>query len=293
MRIVVTGTNGQLVQSLLFLARSRQIEVIPVGRPDLDLLRPSNIFSVFERMKPDVVVSAAAYTAVDRAESEPEIAAAINSIGAEAVAEAADRVGVPVIHLSTDYVFDGKKDGSYRESDVTGPLSVYGRTKLDGENRVAAVARNHTILRTAWVYSPFGSNFLKSMLRIAETQASISVVGDQFGCPTSALDIADAIFKISDRLLNAPASELNGVFHVTGSGEATWAEFAKEIFVQSDRLGGPSAEVVPIASEEYNAIAVRPRNSRLSAAKLLKIYGTCLPEWRDSLGSTLRILLKR
>lgn len=292
MRVVVTGKNGQLVQSLLSRIPSKNIEVIAIGRPELDLLRPSNIFPILSLSRPDIIVSAAGYTAVDQAEEDVETAFAINAVGAEAVATAAARLRVPLIHLSTDYVFDGKKKGLYFETDIPGPLSVYGKSKLEGEKRVAAATSNYAILRTAWVYSPYGTNFLKTMLRIAETRSLVHVVGDQSGCPTSALDISEAIFKISDRLLNDASPQLNGIFHVSGVGETTWAEFAKEIFYQSSKLGGPTAEVVPISSEEYPTLAFRPANSGLSGKKLFDTYRLTLPEWRYSVDAALRLLLK-
>lgn len=292
MRIAVTGKQGQVVQSLLSLAPSRDIDVLAIGRPELDLSEPSGILRALEATRPDIVVSAAAYTAVDKAESEPEAAFAVNAAGAGAVSEAAAKLGIPVIHLSTDYVFSGEKPAPYLETDPTGPISVYGRTKLEGELRVAAANSDHVILRTAWVYSPFGANFVKTMLRLAETRDELRVVADQRGCPTSALDIADAIFAIAALLKTDADPLLRGTFHLTGSGEANWAEFATEIFAQSQAEGRRGATVTPITTAEYPTPARRPANSRLSGDKLAAIYGIRLPDWRRSTEIAVKAILK-
>ncbi|RUV09947.1 dTDP-4-dehydrorhamnose reductase, partial [Mesorhizobium sp. M7A.T.Ca.TU.009.01.3.1] len=194
MRLVVTGRDGQVAASLLEAGQAAAgVEVIAIGRPQLDLARPDTVIEAIAAAKPDIVVSAAAYTAVDQAEDEPDLAFAVNAAGAGEVAQAASRLGVPVIHLSTDYVFDGTKDAAYVETDATAPRSVYGASKLAGEQAVASANPRHLILRTAWVYSPFGKNFVKTMLRLAADRDEIAVVADQWGNPTSALDIADAI----------------------------------------------------------------------------------------------------
>ena len=194
MRILVTGRQGQVVSSLIEAAAGRpRLEIIAAGRPELDLADPASVHAAIQAARPDIVVSAAAYTAVDQAEDEPEIAAAINERGAGAVAAAAAGIGAPVIHLSTDYVFSGGGERPYREDDPAAPIGVYGATKLAGERAVAAANPRHLILRTAWVYSVYGKNFVKTMLRLAADRDSLSVVADQWGNPTSAHDIADAI----------------------------------------------------------------------------------------------------
>ena len=292
MRIAVTGKQGQVVQSLLAMAPAHGVELIAIGRPDLDLTDPASVLPALAAAQPDVIVSAAAYTAVDKAESEAELAHAVNAIGAGAVAEAASALGVPVIHLSTDYVFSGGKPSPYAETDSTGPISVYGNTKLEGELRVAAGNTNHVILRTAWVYSPFGANFVKTMLRLAESRDELRVVADQRGCPTSALDIAEAVIAIATRLSADADPALRGTFHLTGNGEATWAEFAQEIFARSKALGGKSANVVPITTAEYPTPARRPANSRLSGEKLAETYGIRLPDWKRSTDVVIEAILK-
>lgn len=214
MRIAVTGKHGQVVSALLERGPAADVEIVSVGRPELDLADPASIRAVLSQIKPDAIVSAAAYTAVDKAESEEALAFAINAEGPTAVAEVAKELGVPVVHLSTDYVFPGDKQGLYVETDATGPVSAYGRSKLAGEVGVAAANSNHAILRTAWVYSPFGANFVKTMLRLAETRDALNVVADQHGTPTSALDIADAVIAIAKRLSVDPDLRQIGRAHV-------------------------------------------------------------------------------
>jgi dTDP-4-dehydrorhamnose reductase len=279
-RLAVTGREGQVAASLIEAARGRDdIEVVAVGRPALDLARPDTVFAALEAARPDVVVSAAAYTAVDQAEDEKDLAFAVNATGAGKVAEAAARLGVPVIHLSTDYVFDGAKDGAYVETDATAPLGVYGASKLAGEQAVAAANPRHLILRTAWVYSPFGRNFVKTMLRLAGDRDEISVVADQWGSPTSALDIADAILHAAARVVGDRNFTAFGIYHLAGTGETNWSGFARHILDTSKALGGSRATVREIATSDYPTRARRPANSRLSSAKFAGVFGWQAPEW--------------
>jgi dTDP-4-dehydrorhamnose reductase len=241
-RLIVTGRDGQVVRALLERgALTGSFEVVALGRPLLDLGDPQGIGPALEQARPDVIVSAAAYTAVDRAEADAAAAHAVNAIAPGRIAATADALGVPLVHLSTDYVFDGTKTAPYREADPVGPASVYGRTKLAGERAVAEATGNHVVLRTAWVYSPFGRNFLKTMLQLAESRERIDVVDDQLGNPTSALDIADGILAVAGNLLDSGDAALRGVFHMTGAGSASWADFAAEILAVSARHGGPAA----------------------------------------------------
>ncbi|MDH7808115.1 MULTISPECIES: dTDP-4-dehydrorhamnose reductase [unclassified Rhizobium] len=289
MRLAVTGKNGQVVSALQALA-GPDLEIVALGRPELDLARPDTVFKALREAKPDVVVSAAAYTAVDKAESEPDIAFAVNRDGAKAVARAANDIGVPVIHISTDYVFDGTKTTAYVENDPTGPASVYGRSKLEGEQAVSESTDNYAVLRTAWVYSEYGSNFLKTMLRLSESRDQINVVADQFGCPTSATDIAVGIVSIARKLATDPASHLRGVFHMSGTGETNWAGFAKQIFEFSAENGGKSMIVNDITTAQYPTPARRPANSRLDCSKLEEVYGIRLPEWQTSTRAVMAAL---
>ncbi|MGP4672532.1 dTDP-4-dehydrorhamnose reductase [Agrobacterium salinitolerans] len=281
MRLAVTGKNGQVVSALLALA-SAELEIVALGRPELDLAQPETVLKALREVKPDAVVSSAAYTAVDKAESEPDIAFAVNRDGARAVAQAASDLGIPLIHLSTDYVFDGAKDTAYVESDPTGPTSVYGRSKLEGERAVSEATDNYVVLRTAWVYSEYGNNFVKTMLRLSENRDEINVVADQFGCPTSANDIAAAVVTIARKLVEDASAPLRGVFHLSGSGETNWANFAKQIFAFAEEDGGKSMIVNDITTAQYPTPARRPANSRLDCSKLEEVYGIKLPSWQTS-----------
>jgi dTDP-4-dehydrorhamnose reductase len=291
-RIIVIGREGQVARALIERAPVHDASVISLARPVLDLADPSGVTEAIAGIEGDLIVNAGAYTAVDQAESEPQIAQAVNGAGAGAVASAAAAMKVPVIHLSTDYVFDGTSPRPYREDDEVRPLGVYGSSKLLGEQSVAEEAPDHVILRTAWVYSPFGKNFLKTMLRLAENRDEIAVVSDQVGAPTSALDIADGIIAVGRNLLDRPHEKaLRGTFHMTGSGCATWAEFAVEIFKQSAHFGGPGARVRLISTAEYPTPARRPPNSRLDCTKLARAHGVTLPDWRSSLQPCIKRLV--
>jgi dTDP-4-dehydrorhamnose reductase len=284
LKIAVTGKSGQVVTALLERGPAREHEIVALGRPELDLADPQGVRAALAAARPDAVVSAAAYTAVDKAESEEDEAQAINALGAGAVALAAAELGVPLVHLSTDYVFDGTADRPYRENDPTGPVGAYGRTKLAGEDMVlAAHPANAAILRTAWVYSPFGGNFVKTMLRLAADRDGLRVVGDQQGNPTSALDIADGAMTVLENLARDPEPALRGVFHMTARGETTWAAFAEAIFAASAARGGPAAKVTAIPTSEYPTPATRPANSRLDCALLAERHGVILPDWREAL----------
>lgn len=279
MRIVVTGREGQVVSCLIEAAAGRpDINVVALGRPELDLAQPVTISATIAAAAPDLVVSAAAYTAVDQAEDEPDLAYAINSDGAGAVAAAAAALNVPVIHLSTDYVFAGDLDRAYVETDPTGPTGVYGASKLAGEKAVAAANPRHLILRTAWVYSAYGKNFLKTMLRLAETRAELGVVADQWGNPTSAHDIADGILEIAAQLRANPKFDAWGIYHLAGTGETNWSGFARYILETSCKRGGPYAAVNDIATSAYPTKARRPANSRLDTSKLAaRFQWSCRP----------------
>ncbi len=288
MRIAVTGKAGQVVTSLIERGAAAGHEVIALGRPELDLAEPASVARALEVAVPDAIVSAAAYTAVDKAESESGLTHAVNGAGAGAVAETAKMLGVPLVHISTDYVFDGTLDRPYVESDPTGPSGVYGASKLAGEQAVlAAHGDNSAVLRVAWVYSPFGANFVKTMLRLAGDRDEVSVVADQLGNPTSALDIADGIIRVATNMVSSSYPELRGLFHMTGSGEASWADFAEAIFAASAALGGPSARVKRITTADYPTPAKRPANSRLDCSLIAKAHGVILPDWRQSLESVM------
>lgn len=294
MRLLISGRNGQLARSLAERAAAdASVDLITLGRAELDLERLETIAPAIRSISPDVVLNAAAYTAVDLAEDEPQRAFRINSEAAGELAAAAREAGAPVIQVSTDYVFDGKAENAYSESAPTNPLGVYGRSKLEGEKRVAAANSDHLIVRAAWVYSPFGRNFVNTMLGLARDRDHLSVVDDQWGNPSSALDLADGLLAILRRWRERPGLGFGHIYHLTGAGSTTWCRFASEIMECSSRLGGPSAEVRPISTADWPTRARRPANSRLDCSKFAGDFGYSAPDWRASTADTVRRLLDR
>ena len=288
MRIVVTGKVGQVVTALQAqAARYDDIELITLGRPDIDLADLSSLEAPIKAANPDVILSVAAYTAVDKAESEPELAQTINGDAPGELARLAASLNIPILHLSTDYVFAGDKDEVYLETDPTGPVSVYGRTKLSGEDKIKAETDNYVILRTAWVYSPYGNNFVKTMLRLGASRDEVGVVSDQLGCPTYAPEIARALLAIARQVVNDPDPILRGTFNLTGQGETSWAGFAEAIFEEATDTLGRTVRVNAIPTSAYPTPAKRPANSRLSGAKLDEVYGLQLDPWGVSLKTCL------
>jgi dTDP-4-dehydrorhamnose reductase len=290
MKVLVTGSSGQLARSLLERASSwSNFEVVAVGRPELDLEIRGSAERVIAAAAPDVVINASAYTAVDEAEDEPERAFRVNADGAGEVAAAAFNAGAPIIQISTDYVFDGQSNAPIREDTPTSPLGVYGASKLGGEEQVRAANPQSLILRTSWVYSPFGQNFVKTMLRLARERDDIAVVDDQIGCPTSALALAEALLGAA-RLWSS-GQDRSGTYHLAGRGRCSWADFAEEIFRISYALGGPSANVRRIATPDFPTRARRPPNSTLDSGKFERRFGYALPDWRDSLAPVVELLV--
>lgn len=295
MRIAVTGKSGQVVSALVERGAAAGHEVVAICRPEFDLAEVTDATAALAAARPDVIVSAAAHTAVDRAESEAELAHAINARGAGAVARAGAALGVPVIHLSTDYVFDGSKTSAWVESDPVAPLGVYGASKLAGEEAVLSSGARAVVLRVAWVFSPFGANFVKTMLRLAESRDRLGVVADQIGAPTSAFDIADAVLTIATTLIARPDDPLlTGVFHMGAGGpDASWADFAEAIFAGAAARGHEAPVVDRIPTSAYPTPAKRPAQSRLESSKLAAVHGIRLPDWRKSLDVVLDRLLPR
>ena len=284
MKVLVTGRHGQLAQSLNERGSDHpQLELLFAARPDTDLSIPGSVAAAIAAARPDVVINAAAYTDVDRAEDEPEFAHRINADGAGEAARAAADIGAPIIQLSTDYVFDGKKTEPYVEADPTNPQNVYGASKLAGEERVRSANARHLILRTSWVVSPFGRNFVKTMIDAARSRDVLTVVDDQHGRPTSALDLADALFTIIHQWSVGGEGGLGRTYHIAGTGQASWFDLAGEIMNESRRLGGPSAEIRPIPSSDWSVRAQRPLNSVLDTSRFEQDFHTALPSWRRSL----------
>jgi|CXWL01.1.fsa_nt_gi dTDP-4-dehydrorhamnose reductase len=288
--LVIGGPNGQVAGALRALDRP-DFCVTALGRPQADLSKPETLANALAVTMPDVVVCAGAFTAVDLAESQPENAHRINAEGAGALAALCAGRGVPLIHLSTDYVFDGAKETPYAETDAPDPTGAYGRSKLAGERAVAAAGGAYVIVRTAWVYAATGKNFVRTMLRLAKTHERIGVVDDQRGCPSYAGHIAEAVARIAQGLVQQPGDAAGyGVFHVTGAGICTWRGFAEAIFEGARARGGPHAAVEPLTTAQYPTPAHRPANSALACDKLAGVYGVRLPPWRAGLEQCLDLI---
>lgn len=291
MRVLVTGREGQLVRCLVERAAGwPEIELMFAGRPETDLLVPGSVARAIAAQRPNAVVNAAAYTAVDQAEHEPDQAFRINADAAGEAAAAARSIGVPVIQLSTDYVFDGEGEGAYAETSPTAPLGVYGRSKLAGEEQVMRGQPDSVILRTAWVYSPFGRNFVKSIMTASDQRDRLTVVDDQRGSPTSALDLADAILRVLDEWRRGRRTGLGETYHVAGTGETSWCVLAEEIVRHRQTLGLPAPQIVPIATADWPTRARRPRNSVLDSSKFERDFGHRLPDWRASVATVVERL---
>jgi dTDP-4-dehydrorhamnose reductase len=287
--ILVFGGNGQLGRELARMARERRIPFCALPRAQADISDAQAVAEAFAAHSPTVVVNAAAYTKVDLAEREPEAAMLGNAKGPQVLAQACARSGIPLVHVSTDYVFDGAKTAPYVEDDPIAPISAYGRSKAAGEAAVRATAPCHLILRTAWVYSEFGSNFLKTMLRLARERDELRVVADQHGSPTSTRDLANAILTAAPRLLNDP--DLAGTYHFTGAGITSWHGFGERIVAAQAPFTGRNPKVVPISTEEFPAPARRPKNSALDCTHFTRSFGVAPRPWQDETDAVVRALV--
>ena len=287
-RVLILGANGQVGRELQ--RTFPDTDLIACDRRQADLANPAQLRDLVRRSKPEIVLNAAAYTAVDRAETDRDAAIDINADAPRVLAEEARRLGALLIHYSTDYVFDGSKDAPWREADAPNPLNVYGASKLAGEQAVREIGGRHLIFRTSWVYGPHGKNFLQTMLRLAGERDRLSVVNDQTGAPTPSIVIADATRTIVDSVFAraaGPESDWSGLYHMTCSGSTTWYGFASEIFARAGSLVTSVPEVLPITSNDYPTPAKRPRNSVLSNEKLAAHFGVCLPAWEEALDDVL------
>ncbi|WP_372619422.1 dTDP-4-dehydrorhamnose reductase [Falsiroseomonas sp.] len=292
MRILVAGREGQVARALLARLAPEGHELTALEPPELDLTSRESIAAAMTAASPDLVVNAAAYTAVDRAEDQPELAQAVNATGAGWLAEAAAARGAPFVHFSTDYVFDGLKGAPYVEGDAVNPLGAYGATKEAGERAVLAANPRSVVIRTAWVCSADGANFLKTMLRLAQEREELRIVADQRGAPTFAADLAEAVARMAPRLLAAPAGdEAFGLFHLTGAPHTTWHGFTAEILDQAARRGHPRPRLVPITTAEYPTKARRPADGRLNCTKIGRVHGIAPADWRASLARCLDVLV--
>jgi len=289
MRLLIAGWQGQLASALVELVPAREdVSSFAVGRPALDLCELPTIQRAMSDAWPDVIINAAAYTQVDQAETECEAAFALNCDGARMLAKTAAAKGIPIIHLSTDYVFNGDLDRPYREDDATEPRTVYGRSKLAGEQAVMSANVKHIILRTAWVYSATGTNFVRSILAKAGTHNRIDVVSDQTGTPTYAPHLASLIIDLAVRVKDTPeADPVWGIYHAAGGGETTWFGFAKAVLAGYEPGGGPVATINPISTKDYPTSAPRLANARLDCSKLHAQTGLRVPTWQDGLAACL------
>lgn len=289
--IVILGATGQVGRALRSADWRSGLDVATLDRAALDLAAPApEIGSAIVRHRPRIVINAAAYTAVDRAEDEPETAHAVNDRGVAALAAACAQVEAALIHLSTDYVFDGTRRSAYTEDDAPAPLNVYGRSKLDGELGLRALLPRHVILRTSWVFSPDGTNFVKTMLRLGGERPELQIVDDQIGCPTAAADIAAAIQVIALRLLDDPAGAPAGIFHFSGRPAVSWYGFAAAIFGAVAARGGQVPRLRSIASADYPAKARRPAHSVLECTRIARAFGIEQPSWAAGLDRVLSAL---
>jgi dTDP-4-dehydrorhamnose reductase len=296
-RFLITGANGQLGFELQRALAPLGV-VIATDRHACDLSNPDSIRTAVRAAKPDVIFSAGAYTAVDKAESEPELARAVNATAPGILGEEAAKLGALVIHFSTDYVFDGTKPFVYREEDATNPLGVYGKTKLEGENALAASGADHLIFRTSWVFGAHGKNFIKTILRLASSRDELRIVADQFGAPTGAALLADASTHIATRYLrNGRKNFPFGLYHLAAGGDTSWHGFAQHIVAKAAAANSPLQatidRILPIPAAEYPTPAARPANSRLDTSKFRTVFGLNLPDWKHGVDQVLDVLLEK
>lgn len=286
-RILLTGGNGQVGRALRQLLPQSEMLVAP-DRDALNLANPDNIRSTVRDCRPTLIINAAAYTAVDRAENEADLAMAVNGVAPGILAEEAKQLNATLVHYSTDYVFDGSKSGAYTESDIPNPLSVYGKTKLDGEQAVRAVGAAHYILRTSWVYAAEGANFVNTILRLARERPELRIVDDQTGAPTW----ARAIAVMTLQMLNAGRDNANpqhGLYHLTASGAVTWCGFARAILDEAQKISGAvPPKLTPITTADYPLPARRPANSRLDTTRLTSTFGITPAPWQTMLAECMQ-----
>lgn len=280
MRILVIGSTGQLARALASTGAAAGHDIVRAGRPQIDLENPTGLADLLAGARPDAVINAAAYTAVDRAEDEPKLAAAINSHGAAALARSAAALGLPFIHVSTDYVFDGTKGAPYDEDDAVAPLNVYGRSKAEGETGVLAAHPGALVVRTSWIYAPEGENFVRSVLALAEQHDRLSVVSDQTGRPTEASALAEGLLALAPRLRSGAPG---GLLHVANAGEASWRDFAEAVLRGAGLANPVDGLDSASAMKAFNQRALRPADTRLALTRAERDYGVRLPDWQESL----------
>ncbi|VVM89759.1 MULTISPECIES: dTDP-4-dehydrorhamnose reductase [Pseudomonas] len=287
MKVLINGRHGQVSYEL-----QRRLgalgELVVLGRDQLDLAQPDQIRRQVQNVRPDLIINAAAHTAVDLAESEPQSAFAINAVAPGILAEEALALDIPLIHYSTDYVFDGMKAGPYNEDDTPNPLGVYGKSKLAGEQAIREVQGKHLILRTSWVYSTHGRNFLLTMQRLLQEKPELRVVADQIGAPTWAGTIANSTLALIERWQTSQVANW-GTYHLSAQGETSWFGFAQAIGEALRQQGKPCADLLPIPSSDYPTPAARPLNSRLDCSRLQRDWGVSQPDWQTALRECLNL----
>jgi dTDP-4-dehydrorhamnose reductase len=293
MRVLVIGRTGQIATELLSRLAAAGHAAEALEPPGFDMTDPAQVAAAFDRVRPEAVVNCAAYTAVDKAEDDRALAFAVNATGPRLLGEAAARAGVPVLHYSTDYVFDGTKDAPYTETDAPDPVGAYGASKLAGELLLHNAQPRSVTLRTAWVCSPHGGNFVKTMLRFGKERPELRVVADQHGAPTFAADLAEAAVTLLPRLVAAPAGDpVFGITHLTGTPWTTWHGFAEAIFAGAARRGQAAPKVTAITTADYPTKARRPANSRLDCTRAATVLGIPPKDWREGLERCLDALMK-
>lgn len=287
-RILLTGANGQLGYEVARQGLEKGLDLAALDRSQLDITDRTSVAEVVGQLAPDLIVNTAAYTAVDRAETDRQAAFAVNRDGARNLAEAAQKHGSVLIHFSTDYVFDGSHQHGYVEQDDVGPVSVYGESKEAGETAIRAATDRHMILRTSWVYGVHGANFVRTMLKLAQERGQISVVDDQRGCPTYTADLAEVVLRLAERILTEQLQQDGyGTFHCAGQGEVTWHGFADKIFELAGERFCKKPELIAIPASEFPTPARRPANSALDCSKLARVHGLALRQWQEALSDML------
>ena len=288
MKLFITGAQGQVGSELVSLANKKGYEIFAASRSELDITQSNNVLESITHFQPDIVVNAAAYTAVDKAEEEQALAYAINSDGAKNLALACSNLNIPLFHISTDYVFDGSKKEPYSEIDEVSPLGIYGLSKYTGEEVIRQQMQHYIILRVAWVFGAQGNNFVKTMLRIGKEREQLNVVNDQFGGPTPAKNIAETLIALAELYYKKKNLEW-GIYHYCGKAKTSWYDFAKEIFSQASKSGLLTKEVKvnPIPTSEYPTPAARPENSMLNCTKINETFGIKMPNWSVALNEVL------
>jgi dTDP-4-dehydrorhamnose reductase len=286
--ILVTGSDGQVGTEIIRLAEQRNIDLIAANKNQLDITQLSNIEDYVNKYEPELFINTAAFTAVDKAEEEIDMTFSVNRDGSANLAQACKNVGIPLLHISTDYVFKGDKEEPYHEDDIPDPESVYGKSKWEGEKAIQEIIQQHIILRTSWVFSASGQNFPNTMLRLANERDTLNIVNDQYGAPTWAGDIASVLLDIADNYMQG--NNINwGLYHYTGRPVTNWFEFAKIIFVQAEQLGmlNQIPDLKAVSSENYRTAAKRPKNSELGCEKIHKEFGLNQPDWQIGLNRVL------